>query len=186
MDQLPFKWFVDFIAQTAYPCLNDVGLRIEIVFPYMFHDHGLGNDAPGIAYQIFQKLKLQRLNVDSDISACDPVAQEIDCQIRHCERCRIGSRVCPSQKCLNACEKLGKGERFCQIIIASELKSAYFIFNGILCTENDNRSRNFCRTDFSITEKPSITGSMISMTARSNSSVFALKSPVCRLRHEPW
>ena len=76
------------------------------------------------------------------------MAQEIDCQIRHCERCRIGSRVCPSQKCLNACEKLGKGERFCQIIIASELKSAYFIFNGILCTENDNRSRNFCRTDF--------------------------------------
>ena len=76
------------------------------------------------------------------------MAQEIDCQIRHCERCRIGSRVCPSQKCLNACEKLGKGERFCQIIIASELKTAYFVFNGIFCTEDDDRSRDFCRADF--------------------------------------
>ena len=55
---------VDLAAQPTDVRLDDVGLRIEMVFPHLFEQH-LARDKPALgAHQEFEQAELARLEVD--------------------------------------------------------------------------------------------------------------------------
>jgi hypothetical protein len=40
MDQFGAKFFINFIPQITYASFDNIGLRVKVVIPDMFHDHG--------------------------------------------------------------------------------------------------------------------------------------------------
>ena len=108
MDQFPFKRFVDLFTQTAHPCFNDIGLRIKIIFPDMFNNHGLGNDPPRIPHKVLQQHILLRLNVDPLSGAMDLVAEQVDRQIGKRESRGFHLTGSTAQERLNPGKQLGE------------------------------------------------------------------------------
>ena len=64
MNQGWVEVFVDFAAQTRDVDVNDVGLRVKVVFPHFFEKHGAGDDLSGVAHQVFEQAEFARLQVD--------------------------------------------------------------------------------------------------------------------------
>jgi hypothetical protein len=61
VDELPVEGPVDLVSQTTDAGFDHVGLRVEIVIPYMFHDHGLGDNLPRVAHEVIEQRELQGL-----------------------------------------------------------------------------------------------------------------------------
>src|ERR1044071_2260352 len=64
VQQLALERLVDLVAQTAHQHVDDVGLRIECVLPDVRQDHRLGDDATGVAHQVFEQAELARPQLD--------------------------------------------------------------------------------------------------------------------------
>jgi hypothetical protein len=52
---------VDFLAQAADVHVDDIGLRVEMVVPYVFQQHRARHDLVGMAQQVFEQLEFTRL-----------------------------------------------------------------------------------------------------------------------------
>src|SRR6202158_3282393 len=77
VDQLGRKAAVDLAAQAADMGLDDIGLRVEVKFPDVLQQHSAGDDAAGVAHEIFEKLELLRLQLDALPGARDAALEEI-------------------------------------------------------------------------------------------------------------
>src|ERR687892_606718 len=71
------KTLVNFIPQPAHACFHDIGLRVEVIVPDMFHDHGFGNDPAGISHKILQQRKFARLEIDFVVSPRRLTSKEV-------------------------------------------------------------------------------------------------------------
>jgi hypothetical protein len=53
--------FIDFRAQTRDVDVDYVGLRVEMVVPHVFQQHGAGNHLAGMLHEVFQQPEFARL-----------------------------------------------------------------------------------------------------------------------------
>src|SRR5439155_27025940 len=69
LHELSLEGTIDLVAQAAHEDVDDIGLRIEIVFPDVRENHGLRDDLAGITHQIFEQRELTRTKIDRDAAA---------------------------------------------------------------------------------------------------------------------
>src|SRR5829696_1171007 len=72
---------IDLFAQTAHQHVDDVGLRIEGVVPYVRQDHRLGDDLGRIAHQVLEQRELARPELDLRAAARHLPRQQIERQV---------------------------------------------------------------------------------------------------------
>src|SRR3954464_8975328 len=60
VQQLLLERAIELFAQPADEHVDDVGLRVEVVFPHVRQDHRLRHDLAGVAHQIFEQHELAR------------------------------------------------------------------------------------------------------------------------------
>src|SRR6185312_4049395 len=55
---------IDLGAQSRHMHVDDVGLRVEVIVPDVFQQHGAGDDLAGVLHEIFEQPVLARLQHD--------------------------------------------------------------------------------------------------------------------------
>ena len=105
----------------------------------MGEDRGLGDDAAGVAQQVFEQRELPRAELDRLRAALDLAGQEIERQVagRQTRRFRGAGRA-PDER-LHAGEQLGEGERLGQVVVAAGLEAADAIVDGAPGAEDQHR-----------------------------------------------
>src|SRR6266850_5754999 len=81
VQQLLLERPIDLLAQPADEDVDDVGLRVEIVFPHVRQDHRLRDDASGVAHHVFEQRELTRAKVDRLAVARDAARQQIEDEV---------------------------------------------------------------------------------------------------------
>ena len=74
---------VDLGAQAGDVHVDHVGLRIEVIFPDAFEQHGAGDDLPGVAHQIFEQAELARLQVDGLAVTGGGAGEQVEFEFAH-------------------------------------------------------------------------------------------------------
>jgi len=123
MNQLLFKPFIDFIPQPADSGFHHIGLGVEMIVPHMFHDHGFGNDPSGMAHQVFQQRKLQRLQPDRFPFPNHLPGQQVDRQVSHRQPRGVGYAAGPPDQGLHTRQEFGKRKGFWKVIVRTGLQS---------------------------------------------------------------
>src|SRR3954451_19499883 len=81
LQQLLLERPIDLFAQPADEHVDDVGLRIEVVFPDVRQDHRLRYDLAGVANQIFEQHDLARPQIERLAAAVYLARQQIERQV---------------------------------------------------------------------------------------------------------
>ena len=102
------KRLIDLFTQAAHSRFHNIGLRVEIVLPHMLHDHGLGNHSARISGQVFQKRKLQRLNVNPFAAPINFARQQVNHQVPYGQRGGFRAGTGPAQQRLNPRDQFGE------------------------------------------------------------------------------
>ena len=106
LQQWLIEVLVDFAAQPADVYVDDVGLRIEVIIPYLFQQHGAGDDALGVVHQVFQQAVFARLQGDHMIAALNGARELVEFEIGDAQGsfCRRGlARPARSRWYVSAC-----------------------------------------------------------------------------------
>src|SRR6476646_11968031 len=82
---------IDPIAEPAHEDVDDIGLRVEVVFPDVGQDHRFRHDVPCVSYQIFEQRELARTQLDHGSPPRHLSRQQIQRQIINGERRRLRS-----------------------------------------------------------------------------------------------
>src|SRR5258708_5040125 len=82
MQQRRRKVLVDLVPQSADLHIDRVRLRIEMIIPDRFEEHGARDDLSLVTNQILEKPKLSRLQRDRLICPLGPPSSQIEFQIR--------------------------------------------------------------------------------------------------------
>src|ERR1700720_4896931 len=101
---------VDFLAQAAYPDIDYIGLRIEMIVPDMPQQHRARDHMSGVAHQVFQQSELTRQHLDRLAAPPDAAGQEIEFKVRDPQPGRGRRPGAASQQRLEAGEELAEGE----------------------------------------------------------------------------
>ena len=117
-----------------------IGLRIEMIVPDIFQQHGAGDDMPGIAHEVFQQLELAGLQGNILAGARYGAGEQVNFKV---DRLEFGFQrllgAAPAQA-FNTGEKLGEGVGFRQVIIATGAKALHPLVHIAQGAENENRS----------------------------------------------
>src|SRR5712692_673286 len=134
---------IHLVAQPGDKHIHNIGLRIKIIAPYMLHDHGLGQNSPGVPHEVRQQGKFLRLELNSLTGAKNITGQKIQREVFHHELGRFGSLACPANQCIDARQELRKGEWLGQVVVTARLKSFDAIIHGSLRAQNKHGRLNF-------------------------------------------
>src|SRR4051794_36643950 len=81
LQQLALERAIDLLAQAAHQHVDDVGLRVEVVFPHVRQDHRLRDDLSGVAHQVLEQRELARPELDGLAAANHPARQQIELEV---------------------------------------------------------------------------------------------------------
>ena len=107
-NHLAAEFSVDLASQSADKNLDNVCLGIKTVVPYVFQDHGFGNNPSGIAHQVFQESKFSRGQINLFTRSEDFSRKQICRQITHGEPAWFRGSGRPSD------EGAYPGHQFCE------------------------------------------------------------------------
>jgi hypothetical protein len=142
MQELLVERPVDLLAQPAHQHVNDVGLRIEAVFPHVRQNHRLRHDAAGVANQVFEQRELPRPQVQRFPSAGDAPRQQIQHQVLNRQRRRFRRAGRATNQRLDPGQQFGECERFGEVVVAASLKAADAVVHASSSAENQDRRRD--------------------------------------------
>src|SRR5690242_8266707 len=77
---------IDPIAKPAHEDVDDIGLRVEVVFPDVRKDHRFRHDFPSISHQILEQRKLPGTQFNDRSAARHPSRQQIQREVVDGER----------------------------------------------------------------------------------------------------
>src|SRR5579862_8921337 len=83
MQQRPVESLVNLRPQTGNMHVDDVCLRVEMIFPYAFKQHRSGHHLVGVAHKIFQQAEFARLKVDGRSVAAGAPGKKIELEVSH-------------------------------------------------------------------------------------------------------
>jgi len=66
--------------------VDHVGLRVEVIFPHRFQQHGAGHHLVGVPHQVFEQLELARLQGHGAAAARHPPGQQVHAQVPDLQR----------------------------------------------------------------------------------------------------
>src|ERR1700685_1453531 len=72
---------IDLRPQARHVDIDHIGLRIEMIVPNVFEQHGAGDHLAGVLHQIFEQPEFARLQDDLFCAARDLVRQPVEGQI---------------------------------------------------------------------------------------------------------
>ena len=133
------KSLVDFISQPGNAGFDHVGHGVEMVVPDMLHDHGLGDYPVGVAHEVLQERKLERLQFDSLPGPHDLAGHQVHGDITGDQTGGFGGPAGPAQQGLHPGQKFGKGKRFGQVVVTAGLKAPNPVFGGAFGAQDDHR-----------------------------------------------
>src|SRR5208337_3412049 len=111
---------VDLGPEPRHVDVDDVGLRIEMVVPDMFEQHGPGDDLAGVLHQVFQQAELARLQHDLLAAAGHLVGEAVEREVAdpvHCLFGRPGGAA--ARQGLDPGEQFGECVRLGEIVVAA-------------------------------------------------------------------
>ena len=144
MQQLLLERPIDLLAQPAHQHVDDVGLRVEVVFPDVRQDHRLRDDLAGVAHQVLEQRELARPQIDRLAAARHAARQQVEHQIVDRQRRRLGRARGAAHQRLHAGQQLGERERLGQVVVAAGLQAAHAIVDRAARAQNQHRRRR-CR-----------------------------------------
>src|SRR6476661_10704254 len=113
------KVLVDLRAKPRDMNVDDVGLRIEVIVPYVLEQHGAGHHLARMLHEIFQQAKLARLQHNRFAGARHLVRETVEHEIAdHEARASLLRRGAPGER-LDAGEQLAEGIRLGEIVVAA-------------------------------------------------------------------
>ena len=107
--------------------VDHVRLRIEMILPHAFEQHGAGDDLARMAHEIFEQAEFARLQVDVGLAALGGAGQKIEFEIAHLEPRLDGSRAAAAHQRIDAREQFHEGVRLRQIVVAAGLEPFHAI-----------------------------------------------------------
>ena len=100
--------------------VDHVGLRVEVIVPDAFQQHGARHHLAGMAHQVFEQPEFARLQVDRLPRALHLAAQQIELQVADAVAwSSCGGAVRRRSKRLDPRQQLGEGEGLGQIVVAA-------------------------------------------------------------------
>src|SRR6202453_2922 len=82
IEQRRIEIAIDLGAQARHVHVDHIGLRIEVIVPHMFEEHGARDHLAGVLHQKFEQPEFARLQDDFLGPARDFVRQPVEHQIR--------------------------------------------------------------------------------------------------------
>ena len=137
--QCRVKLLVDFIAQTGNTRLNHVGMRIKIVIPDMFDDHGFCYNTSCIAHQIFEQAEFPGLQVDFFPGTRYLARKCVDGEVVYGKSSGFSGIVASPDQGLHSGKQFGKCEGFCEIVIAADSEAFHAVIHRAFCTQDQHR-----------------------------------------------
>ena len=114
---------VDFLPQLAHVHVDDIGLRVEMVIPHVFQQHGARDHLVGVAHQVGEQLEFARLQHHRFAGPRHLVRQQVHAEVGHGER---GFRVRvlrAAQQRVEARQQFAERERLHQVIVAAAFQA---------------------------------------------------------------
>src|SRR6185312_2011224 len=131
---------VDLAAQPGHVDVDHVGLRIEVVVPDIFEQHGAGHHLAGILHQIFEQAELARLQQNTLAAALDLARQPVEAQIADLVAGRGFRWTRAPKEHLDAGEQLGEGIGLDEIVVATGPQAGDAVVDFAERRKNENGS----------------------------------------------
>src|SRR3569623_274606 len=110
---------IDLGPEPRHMDVDDVGLRVEVVVPDVFKQHGAGNHLAGVLHQILEQAELARLQQDGLAAPLALARQPVEAQIPDLEAGGAFARTGAPREHLHTGEQLGEGVRLGEIVVAA-------------------------------------------------------------------
>src|SRR5208282_6066364 len=111
---------IDLGAQARDVDVDDVGLRIEMIVPDVFEQHGAGDDLAGVLQEVFEQAEFARLQRDLLAGARHLVGKAVEREVAEpVHRLLRRALGAAARQRLDAGEQLGKGVGFGEIVVAA-------------------------------------------------------------------
>ena len=105
----------------------------------MVHDHGFGDDAPGVAGEVFEQAEFEGLDVDPLRSPVDLSREQVDREVSDRDGGRFRGGGGAAQQRLDPGEQFREGKRFDQVVVTAVLESLDPVLDRIAGAEHDHR-----------------------------------------------
>ena len=99
--------------------IDDVGLRVEVVIPDFLQQHRAGDNLALMSHEMLEKTKLARLQQNRAPGASDGSGEQIVVELPHGKLRDRRFRISPASEHFEPGEKLGEGERFHEVVVAT-------------------------------------------------------------------
>src|ERR1700761_4387931 len=109
MKQRPLETLVDLGAQPRNMHVNDIGLRIEVIIPDVFQQHGARDHLARMLHQIFQKAEFARLQCQLILATHHAVREPVELQITDAVGGVFGRATAAARQHLDPGEQLREG-----------------------------------------------------------------------------
>jgi outer membrane protein TolC len=154
MDQRWHEAMVDLAAQPADMCFHDHRLRHEMEPPYIFKQHGAGDNLALVQQQIFEQFEFLGFQIDLSAGALHRAAQPIEFQIRDFKFGAFGRRRTAAVQGDEPGGEFLESKRFYQIIIAAGPQALQPVIQPAHSGEEQGRGVDACPAQGAQQRKP--------------------------------
>ena len=110
--------------------LNNIRLRIEVIVPHSFENHGARHNLIWAPHKIFKKRKLSRKKINFAPGTLGLPLDQVDFKITDMDGRRLSDTMGTAQKRINPGEKLLSCKRLREIIIAPGIQTFYALIDS--------------------------------------------------------
>ena len=111
---------IDLLPQARDMHVDDIGLRIEVIVPDRFEQHGPRHHLPGMAHQVLEQAELARLQLQHLATALDAALEQVHLQVGHAQAgVRLRTAALATQQAIQPRRQFGEGKRFRQVVIGA-------------------------------------------------------------------
>ena len=114
--------------------------RVEGVVVDVGEDHGLRDDAPGVAHQVLEQRELPRPQLDLPAGPAHLAGQEVHLDVERGEARGLRRSRRAADEGLHAGEELGEGEGLGEVVVAAGLQAADAVVDGAARAQEQHRA----------------------------------------------
>jgi hypothetical protein len=116
--QLPVEVVVDFFAEFADVDVDEVGTRVEVVFPDFLEEHGARADGALVAHEGFEEFEFAGAEVDLSAAARGDAGSDVEGKVADAEEDGAGFAASAGEG-LEAGDDFAHGEGFGDVIVGT-------------------------------------------------------------------
>ena len=138
-DERVLGFAVDFVAQAMDVDVDDVGGGVDAHLPDVIEDHGAGDDAAGVAAEVFEESEFLLGELELDAGAAGFAADEVDFEIGDAEAggFRLAGGAAAEQSAKTSLE-FGDGEGLGHVVVAAAFEAEDALVDGAARGEDED------------------------------------------------